>query len=569
MPVDERWYGLGDFARLINLDGVEYRDYQFNIIKAVLDKGNTLVVLPTGLGKTFIGAALIAKSVFEGKRALLLAPTRPLAEQHHRELVRLLNVDPEDISLLLGTVAKKDRRDTESEAGVIIATPQTIANDLKSGAFSLDGFGIAVFDECHRAVGKYAYTYIANELAVRDALIVGLTASPGSRKDKVGALVGTLNVRHIEARISTDPDVLAYVMPKYVHVVRVAQTERIKAIAALLKPIAEESLKSLNGMGLMKAKGFESIPKGRLIALGNEINKISAQGYRFGAFFSYIKLLNTVHAYDLLLTEGIYPFHAYVTTLREREKKSRAVENLLINRGMVRAMQLAEEAMRNGEEHPKVEEALRIIKGSSSRSTIVFVQYRSTIKMLVDEFRKRGLSAMPFVGKKEGVTQESQKQTIADFRAGRFDVLVASSIGEEGLDIPSVDLVIFYEPIPNEIRNIQRKGRTGRFRAGDVYVLVATGTKDEVYLYVSGVREKRMASVLQSVNRDLEEAGGHPSGTEQGAAPAGRNAGSRMIARGNHAVDAILPARGATFTSSMASPVLLLYCTVMSNVSRA
>jgi Fanconi anemia group M protein len=504
MPIDERWYDLGDFTGLVNLEGVEYRDYQSNIVKAVLKKGNSLVVLPTGLGKTLIGTLLIAKSLSEGKRALLLAPTRPLAEQHRNELSRLLKAEAGSVALLVGTVGKKDRKETELTASVIIATPQTIANDLKSGTFSLDGFGIAVFDECHRAVGKYAYTYIANELAAKDALIVGLTASPGSRKDKVAALVGTLNVRHIEARMSTDPDVVAYVMPKYVHVVRVAQTERIREIAALLKPIAEESLKSLNGMGLMRMKSFESIPKGRLIALGNEINRISAQGYRFGAFFSYIKLLNTVHAYDLLLTEGIYPFHAYVTTLREREQKSRAVENLLMNKGMVRAMQLADEALRNGEEHPKVGEVVRIIRSSASRSTIVFVQFRSTIKMLVDQLRKRGLSAMPFVGKKDGVTQEGQKRTIADFRAGRFDVLVASSIGEEGLDIPNVDLVVFYEPIPNEIRNIQRKGRTGRFRAGDVYVLVATGTKDEVYLYVSGVKEKRMAAVLLAVNRDLD-----------------------------------------------------------------
>jgi len=179
------------------------------------------------------------------------------------------------------------------------------------------------------------------------------------------------------------------------------------------------------------------------------------------------------------------------------------VENLLASKGMVRAMQLAEQALRNGEEHPKVDEAIKVIRGSSSRSTIVFVQYRSTIKMLVDQFGRRGLRAMPFVGKKEGVTQESQKRTITDFREGKFDVLVASSIGEEGLDIPNVDLVVFYEPIPNEIRNIQRKGRTGRFRAGDVYVLVATGTKDEVYLYVSDVREKRMLAALQSVNKDL------------------------------------------------------------------
>ena len=46
--------------------------------------------------------------------------------------------------------------------------------------------------------------------------------------------------------------------------------------------------------------------------------------------------------------------------------------------------------------------------------------------------------------------------------------LVATSIAEEGLDIPEVDLVVFYEPIPSEIRYIQRRGRTGRKTAGNV-----------------------------------------------------------------------------------------------------
>jgi Fanconi anemia group M protein len=122
---------------------------------------------------------------------------------------------------------------------------------------------------------------------------------------------------------------------------------------------------------------------------------------------------------------------------------------------------------------------------------------------------------MAFVGKKEGVTQETQKRVIEDFRARKFNVLVASSIGEEGLDIPSVDVVIFYEPIPNEIRNIQRKGRTGRFRAGDVYVLVAQGTKDEIYLYISAAREKRMMQLINTINRELARAALDNGGEKQ------------------------------------------------------
>lgn len=503
MAVDERWRKLGPVAGLLNLEGIEFREYQFNIINAILRRGSTLVVLPTGLGKTLIGVAIIANEIENGRRALLLAPTRPLSEQHYATVSGMLNVNKDQIALLLGSVSKKQRKELEQTAKLIIATPQTIANDLRSGNFSLEDFGVAVFDECHRAVGKYAYTYIANELAVRDSLIVGLTASPGSRKDKINKLVETLNIKHIEARISTDPDVAAYVMPKYMHVVSVPQSETVKRIASLLKPIAEDAVQSLNKMGLMNAKSFERIPKGMLIALGNEIKRIKAQGFRFGAFFSYIKLLNTVHAYDLLVTEGLYPFSAYMDTLEAREKKSRAVENLLSNKNVVSARQQAKDAIANGEEHEKVNRAMQVLQQYHGKSAIVFAQYRSTIKMLVDVFRKNGIDAMPFVGKKEGVTQEKQKKTIEDFRNGKFKVLVASSIGEEGLDIPSVDLVLFYEPIPNEIRNIQRKGRTARFRAGDVYVLVTQGTKDEVYLYVSAAREKKMLYLINSINREL------------------------------------------------------------------
>ncbi|MEM3483101.1 MAG: helicase-related protein, partial [Candidatus Micrarchaeaceae archaeon] len=309
---------------------------------------------------------------------------------------------------------------------------------------------------------------------------------------------------HIESRTSSDEDVIAYVMPKYVHTVEIELDDTIKRIASLIRPVAEDSLRSLRGMGLLNFKNAESIPKGKLIQLGDEIKKISAQGYRFGAFFSYIKLLHAEHMYDLLTTEGLYPLKTYIDSLNSREHKSRAVESFVNNANIREASRIAGEAINRGEEHPKINALISILDMNKDKSAIVFVQYRATIKMIVDKLQQKGFAARAFVGKKEGVTQEQQKQAIADFRSGKFNVLVASSIGEEGLDIPSVDVVVFYEPIPNEIRNIQRKGRTGRFRAGDVFLLVAKGSKDEVYLFVSKSRERKMASLLSSVNKKLE-----------------------------------------------------------------
>jgi Fanconi anemia group M protein len=505
MAIDERWYAIGNGSRLINLEGIEFREYQFNIIRSILENGNTLVVLPTGLGKTFIATALMADSIARGKKALLLAPTKPLAEQHHKTMMSALNIGEENMLLLIGSINKKERVERENKANVIIATPQTITNDIKNGLTSMRDFGVVIFDECHRAVGKYAYTYLANECVALGICIVGLTASPGGKMDKIKKLVGTLNIRQIEARGSSSADVAKYVKGRDIYTINVELTDRIREISRALRPIIEDSLSALNRIGVFHFKHFDTIPKGRLIQLGDHIQKIKTERYRFAAAFNYVRLLNMTHAYDLLNTEGIYPFLNYIDGLYKRENKSKALENLLKNQNLVAAKKMAEDALKNGEEHPKVMAVLDIIRRYNDCGIIVFAQYRSTIKMLVEYLNNNDFPAMPFVGKKDGVTQEKQKETIERFREKKFRVLVASSIGEEGLDIPNVDLVIFYEPIPNEIRNIQRRGRTGRFRTGDVYILVANNTKDQIYLYISRQREVKMLSIIDTINNSLRK----------------------------------------------------------------
>jgi Fanconi anemia group M protein len=87
---------------------------------------------------------------------------------------------------------------------------------------------------------------------------------------------------------------------------------------------------------------------------------------------------------------------------------------------------------------------------------------------------------------------------------GDLNVLVATSIGEEGLDIPSVDHVIFYEPIPSEIRYIQRRGRTGRKAPGKVTILATNESLDTIYLYASKKRTERMKTIAENINMKLQ-----------------------------------------------------------------
>ena len=503
--MDYSWEDISPYNVIVNTTGMDARAYQINILKSIYAGRNTLVVLPTGLGKTLIAVFAISKSLYEGKKALMLAPTRPLSEQHYDSLLKLLKINATDIFLATGSVRGSKRQELESASRVVVATPQTIYNDMIKGRLSLSDFGIVIFDECHKAVGKYSYTYIANECKERGIQVLGLTASPGSDQKRIRELVAALGIEKIEARSSLDEDVSPYVMGTSTRTVYVEKSEPIKAITAVLKPVIDEHLHNLYKIGMSPFKEFEHMPKGKLIEIGNNISKIEAKNYRFNAMFNYVYLLNLVHAYDLISTEGIYPFLSYFESLQSREKKSRSLESMLKNAEVKKAIDIARRAADAGEEHPKmwvIADMLR--QQGASKSTIIFAQYRSTIKKLVDVLNGAGISAMAFVGKNNGVTQEMQSSTLEKFRSGQFKVLVASSIGEEGLDIPSVDMVIFYEPIPSAIRNIQRKGRTGRFRFGEVMIMVTRGTKDEAYLMVSRLKEKRMFDILRRMGASMD-----------------------------------------------------------------
>ena len=171
------------------------RAYQETIFVKSIDK-NTLVILPTGLGKTYIGILLAAYTLNSlEKKVLVLAPTKPLAEQHLKSFSDVLNIEKESFSLLTGTVPPTKRDELYTKSLVVIATPQVIENDILGGKINLDDFGLIIFDEAHRATGDYAYTYIAEKAKSKNIRIMGLTASPASDKEKMNDIIQTLGNR--------------------------------------------------------------------------------------------------------------------------------------------------------------------------------------------------------------------------------------------------------------------------------------------------------------------------------------------------------------------------------------
>lgn len=463
------------------------RQYQLAIYNSIMQHGNTLVVLPTGLGKTLIALMLIKERMKRG-RCLFLTPTKPLAKQHYDSIIDTLGLTDENVALITGEITPKKRKDMY-RTDIIVSTPQTIRNDLKKKVTDAD-FSLVIFDECHRAVGSYAYTLIAEKTHGKDTLFVGLTASPGGKKARIKEVMDALRIDNVEIRAHEDEDVSQYVQKSSVTWIPVDLSEHFKEIKKELESLTAKYAKRLAGMGFRAPLKH----KGKFMELRERILRIN-HNIKYPALVQYSVLLHLLHMTELLETQGIYPLRDYLAKLEKKTSKSAKL--LLREPPLAKVKQLCEK----DEDHPKMPVLLEKVKGLKGKKMIVFVQYRSQIARIESFLQEHGIAARQFVGKKDGVTRKIQEQTIKDFRDEKFDVMVASSIGEEGLDIPAVDAVIFYEPIPSEIRSIQRRGRAARLKEGEIIVLMTKETRDEYYYYASRNKERRMKGILTGMQR--------------------------------------------------------------------
>jgi ERCC4-related helicase len=488
------------------------REYQKKIAE-VASLRNTLVVLPTGLGKTII-AVMVAAEVLSrdaDAKVMVLAPTRPLVLQHLRAFSSQLKLPEGSMAALTGTVDPGEREVIWMKSKVIFATPQTVYNDVRRGRVSLKDVALAVFDEAHRSVRDYTYTKLASAYReeARRPLILGLTASPGASKEKVGEIRKNLFIEAVEARSEESEDVKEYVEKTDVEPVKVRVPDEYYETTLRLRELYNERVKKLLNGGFLRSN---RVSKKALLEARMSISARlkaaqeggGAKGYIFGAIINQAQAVAILHALEMIETQGAPPLMRYLEKTRDRQDKGKAISSLVRD---PKWLKMEEEAAKiSSIPHPKVSVMLSVVKSQIARKAdskvIVFTQYRDTIEDLVKALEDEGVSVRRFVGQADregskGMDQRTQTETLDRFRKGEFKVLVSSSIGEEGLHVPDVDLVVFYEAVPSEIRYIQRRGRTGRTTEGRVVILLAEGTVDESYYYSTLLKESRMKELVK------------------------------------------------------------------------
>lgn len=522
---------------LIKSDSIEARLYQQVLAADVLKKGNTMIVAPTALGKTIVATLVAADRLDKVKNSkiLVLAPSKPLAIQHESTFKEFLTVP---CSSITGAVKTDERVKRWEESQIICATPQTVESDLLKGRYSLKDVSLVVFDECHHGVGSYSYVYLASRYVKESKfnLILGLTASPGSDKEKIKEVCDNLYVQNIVVKTEEDYDVRPYFNPVAIDWVRVKMSFELEKIKKHVDKALKVRLKGLKNMGIIRTV---SVNKTDILRARGRVQSAIARTVNpkkecFQAISILSAVINIQHSQELIETQGVVTFNKYVARLRK--KKTKAAKSLIQDPNFGKAIYLAREAEKHGLEHPKLKKVTDIIKkelgqngqtklqseryvkdaDQKSSKIMVFTQYRDSLEMIHQKLEKEGIKSAKFFGQasrdgEKGLTQKEQKEIIKAFKIGEYDVLLSTSVAEEGIDIPAVDLVILYEPVPSEVRMIQRRGRTGRKRSGRVKVLITNGTRDEGYYWASINKERRMkrqlidSEVLEELNSNAIE----------------------------------------------------------------
>jgi len=503
------------------VDGfLERRRYQLQLAEAAGD-AHTLVCLPTGLGKTTVSLLVTARRLHEaGGTALLLAPTKPLVQQHAEFYREALSIPNDEIVVFTGEVPPDDRAAVWDDARVVIATPQVVENDLVGNRISVQNVTHLTFDECHRGTGDYAYVYIAERYHAdaADPLVTGMSASPGGDTDEIETVCENLGLRNVEVMTETDADVDEYTHDTDVRWERVTLPDPVLEIRDALNEVITDRLESLKELGVTN-KTSPDLSQRDLNRMRGQLKQMmdNDQSDGYTGMSTHAEVMKLRRAVELVETQSVESVRRYFERQREAARSSGASK---ASQRMV-ADPRVRTAMRKAESfdglHPKFSKA-RILLAETlgiqgGDRAILFTESRDTAEALV-EFLDASFDVHKFVGQgdkegSDGMTQTQQQETLEDFRDGAFEVLVSTSVAEEGLDVPEVDLVCFYEPVPTAIRSIQRKGRTGRQAEGQVVVLMAEDTRDEAFFWISKRREKQMTqqlAELKAATDDVEAA---------------------------------------------------------------
>ena len=509
------------------------RDYQFNITQCGLFH-NVLVALPTGLGKTFIAATIMLNWFRWTKSAqiVFVAPTKPLVSQQVSSCFDIAGIPRSQTTMLTGEASPGVRAEEWRNKRVFFMTPQTLVNDLKTGIADPKRIVLLVVDEAHRATGGYAYVEVVKFLRRfnQSFRVLALTATPGSTVEAVQAVIDGLDISRVEIRTEQSLDIREYVHSRNVDVETFENSDEMvlcmDLMSKALQPLVDQ-LRTLNaywGRDPMALTAF-GLTKARQQWMASDAGRNANFGLKSKLNSIFTVLASLAHGIDLLKYHGITPFYRHLLHFQSNKdgKKGGKYQRQIVQDDSYKKLTDYLDPWTKNPEfigHPKLEYLKSVVlnhfldKGESGEQQdqsvtriMIFVHFRDSAEEVTRVLNRYGPMIRPhvFVGQtsakgSDGMDQKTQLSVVEKFKKGIYNTIVATSIGEEGLDIGEVDLIVCYDSSASPIRMLQRMGRTGRKRAGNIVLLLMQGKEEESYIKAKDNYEK-MQQMIASGTR--------------------------------------------------------------------
>lgn len=501
--------------RWVYPNNMPIRGYQKQAVEKALFT-NAMIVLPTGFGKTFIAAVVMHNFYhwYPTGKIIFVAPTKPLVTQQFTECKKISGIPSSDCSVMTGTTFKTKRHIIWEEKRVFFATPQVIENDLEDYSIPAKQVRCLVIDEAHRAQGSFAYVKIVEYLHQRNKdgfRILALSATPGSDIQRVQQVMLNLHIGDVMFKTENDIDLMRFKNEKVSKAWTVDLVGRHKEFVDLFIKLTSQTYKELHRAGL--TWGGDSIDRVARFTLILAINRMKGNpefARTRGRLNFLCNLAVTLsNCFEMLTIYGLRVFYSSVMKDLSKSKSNirttfsskiefdvmiEKIRNMFGNYLEIDSSKKPDASVDLLLSHPK----LRVLKDllfkhfqenehKGETRVMVFTKYRDSVFDIVqsllpfDEIIKPG--AFVGQGKKTetggGMTQAEQIQMVKDFKSGKYNVLVATCVAEEGLDIGEVDLIICYDTTSSPISNTQRRGRTGRKRSGNVQTLCTKGYEEK------------------------------------------------------------------------------------------
>ncbi|KAF2146749.1 uncharacterized protein K452DRAFT_314977 [Aplosporella prunicola CBS 121167] len=504
------------------------RDYQYNIVHRGLFH-NLLVALPTGLGKTFIAATIMLNWFRWTKDAqiVFVAPTRPLVEQQVEACLGIAGIPRRETVMLTGEVSPAIRAEEWASKRVFFMTPQTIINDLKTGYCDPKKIVLLVVDEAHRATGAYSYVEVVKFMRRfnNSFRVLALTATPGADVETVQKVIDNMEISKVEIRTENSLDIQPFIHKRSIETKVFRNNKDMLICMDLFTRAVQPVLDRLNQQNAywardpMKLSNY-GVSQSRTKWFQSDAGRKASQPLKGMVVALFAALQGLCHGVDLLKYHSIRPFYQALIDYKNNASKKYQRE-ISDSPHFEKLLSTLRERTANPDYmgHPKLECLRQVIlnhfmdagetgpprEGHDSHTRImVFAQWRDSAEEICRVLKLNEPMVRPhvFVGqaatkKSEGMVQKRQKEVVEQFKTGVYNTLVATSIGEEGLDIGEVDLIVCYDQGASPIRMLQRMGRTGRKRQGKIVQLHMEG-KEQTDSEKSWDSYKRMQEKIAS-----------------------------------------------------------------------